>query len=584
MGDSIRALFAPLTFHSRGRLALATLALGLVLGLAEGAVAHASRHRQRSLHSGATGLTRSAKPKKHKVRVLHVGTYKNKHGEFTTLQDALKVAQPGDWILIGPGDYKQSSYQPIPTAFGDDKAGADILITTPNIHVRGMNRNTVMIDGTKPGTPQCSSKQADQNFGPEEGGSFLGNNGVVVYKASGVWLQNFSACNFLGAKSGGDAIWFDGGASTGEQHIGSWWGEYLSSTSTYWAGGEPQPSAKYGLYASNTYGGPGIFDHTYASNMSDAGYYIGACPDCNTTINHGRSEFNALGYSGSNSGGHLLIENTEFDNNQEGVATTSQNNDDAPSPQEGLCPKGAENPTPPPGAQRKNICWVMIHNRVVNNNNAATPRSAAAPGLLGTGMTIAGGRNDLVVENTFSGNKAWGILIIPYPGVEEKPPPQVLKKFPEDECRGGIKAEVETKHECVYEPSASEVAANTFAKNGGFGHPSNGDIGEVANASAETTNNCWHSNLEEGGGEPSSEPKAIQTTHGTCGGTNTGGELTTSVLAAQATCDSQLLAECPGAPGVGYPREEAKPMSLPKEPSMVDPCEGVPRNNWCRGH
>ena len=56
------------------------------------------------------------------------------------------------------------------------------------------------------------------------------------------------------------------------------------------------------------------------------------------------SEGNDLGYSGSNSGGHLVIENSEFNNNEEGVATQSQNNDDAPSPQDGLCPEGKNNP------------------------------------------------------------------------------------------------------------------------------------------------------------------------------------------------------------------------------------------------
>jgi hypothetical protein len=517
--------------------------------------------------------------------VLRVGTYNGKGGQYSTLQAALKVAQPGDWILIGPGDYKQSSQQAI-GGYGDDKAGADVLVRTPNIHIRGMDRNKVVIDGTKPGSPECSEKGTDQNFGAPEGEEkgiklYAGNNGVVVYKTSGVWLQNFTACNFIGSNSGGDAIWFDGGAATGEQHLGSWWGEYLSATSTYWAGQQPQPSAKYGMYAANTYG-PGIYDHAYASNMADAGVYIGACPDCNTTINHSRFEFNALGYSGSNSGGHLRIENTEFDKNQEGVATTSQNNDDQPAPQEGLCPKGAENPSPPPGAQRKDICWVMIHSRIIENNDAASPRSSSAPGLLGTGMTDAGGRNDLVVENTFSGNKAWGMLIVPYPAIEEKPPPQILAKFPEDECRGGTKAVVEGKHECIFEPWANEVEKNTFTKNGGYGHVSNGDIGEVAAAEPAQKIDCWHGNTGEGlGGEPTSEPKAIQTTHGTCSEKDIGGESLASPLAAQATCDSQLLAECPGAPGVSYPREESKMMPLRQEPSMPNPCIEVPRNAWC---
>jgi hypothetical protein len=556
--------------------------LALLVALAALGVTSAAGGKAQRNRAGA-GL--KAK-KKHKPKVLRVGTYKKMKGQYKTIQEALAVAKPGDWILIGPGDYKQSSQQAL-GGYGDDHAGADIVVTTPNIHIRGMDRNGVVIDGTKPGTPQCSSKESDQNFGTAEGDNgkgvklYSGNNGIVVYKTGGVWLQNFTACNFLGSNSGGDAIWFDGGASTGEQHIGSWWGEYLSATSTYWAGQQPQPSAKYGVYASNTYG-PGIYDHTYASNMADAGIYIGACPDCSTTVNHSRYEFNALGYSGSNSGGHLLIENTEFDHNQEGVATTSQNNDDQPAPQQGLCPKGAENPSPPPAAQRKDICWVMIHSRIIENNDAASPRSSSAPGLLGTGMTDAGGRNDLIVENTFSHNNAWGMLILTYPGIEEKPPPQILSKFPEDECRQGLKAEVEGKHECIFEPWANEVAKNTFVKNGEYKHLSNADIGEVSEPNLEQKIDCWHNNAAEGGGEPTSEPAAIQTTHGKCSEKDIGGEKLSSALAAQATCDSQLLAECPGAPGVSYPREEAKMMPLPKEPSMTDPCIEVPKNLWCK--
>ncbi len=521
-----------------------------------------------------------------KNRVLRVGTYNAKKGQCKTIQEAVHAAAPGNWILIGPGDYKQSSSEEMSGAVGDDRAGADIVVTTPDLHIRGMNRNTVMIDGTKPGYPECSPEEAAQYLGTPEGSGYSGNNGIVVYKAEGVWLQNFSACNFLsGNKGGGDEIWFDGAQSTGKQELRSWWGEWVSATSTYW-GGTNKPSATYGVYADNVFGGPGVFDNTYASNMSDSGVYIGGCPDCNTVVENSQFEGNDLGYSGSNSGGHLTLENNEFDNNEEGVATTSQNNDDAPSPQEGLCPGGKENPSPPAGAQRKNICWVMTHNRVVENNNGGTPTSGGAPGLLGTGMTDAGGRNDLIVENTFAGNKAWGILVVPYPGIEEEPPPQIQKEFPEDNCRGGTKASAEGKTVCNYEPWANEVEGNTFAKNGGFKNPSNGDIGEVAAPEPKQLINCWHGNVEEGGGEPTSEPKAIQTTHGTCSDPDIGGEPIASTLGAEAICDSRIEGECPSAPGEEYPRTEVKLLSPARmreeSPTMPNPCEGVPSNPWCR--
>jgi hypothetical protein len=523
----------------------------------------------------------------HKHRVIRVGVYHGKYGQCAGIQEAVNIAEPGDWILVGPGDYKQSTIQKIEGASGsDDIAGADIVIRTPDLHIRGMNRNEVMIDGTKPGYPECSSEEAAQNFGEPEGDGYRGNNGIVVYEAEGVWLQNFSACNFLGSNQGGDEIWFDGDQSSGAQKLRSWWGEWLSATSTYWAGAE-KPNATYGLYADNVYEGPGVFNHTYGNNMSDSGMYIGACPNCGTIVENSQFEGNDLGYSGSNSGGHLTLENNEFDNNEEGVATQSQNNDDAPSPQEGLCPEGKENPSPPPGAQRKNICWVMIHNRVVENNNGGTPTSSGAPGLLGAGMTDAGGRNDLIVENTFAGNNAWGILVLPYPGVDEEPPAKVLEAYPEDNCRGGIKASTEGKGACDYEPWANEVEDNTFANNGGFRNLSNGDIGEVATAEPKQLIDCWHGNVEEGGGEPTSEPKLIQTTHSTCSDPDIGGEPLASPLGAEALCDAGIVTDCPGAPGEEYPRTEVKLLSLARmreqSPTMPDPCQDVPHNPWCRG-
>jgi hypothetical protein len=555
--------------NRRAPVVKVALALGLALACMPAASAQAATSNCTSTH-----------------KVLRVGIWEGRKGPCKTIQEAVANIAPGGWVLVGPGDYKQSASQEMAGAVGDDRAGAEIVVTTPDIHIRGMDRNGVMLDGTQPGSPECSSNEADQYLGtPEEGGGYSGNNGIVVYKAESVWLQNFSACNFLsGNKGGGDEIWFDGGQSTGRQEMRSWWGDWLSASSTYW-GGPSRPSATYGVYASNVFGGPGVFENTYASNMSDSGVYIGACPDCNTVINRSQFEGNDLGYSGSNSGGHLRIENTEFNNNEEGVATTSQNNDDAPSPQDGICPGGAENPAPPPGVQRRDICWVMIHDRIVENNNGGTPTSGGAPGLLGTGMTDAGGRNDLIVENTFAGNNAWGILVLTYPGIEESPPPQVLAEFPEDNCRGGLKAELEGKPECVYEPWANEVEGNTFANNGGFKNLSNGDIGEVALAEPKQLTNCWHGNVEEGGGEPSSEPKLIQTTHGTCSNPDLGGEPASSVLAAQAACDSRLLAECPEGPGEEYKRGAVKLLSLARmaerSPTMPNPCLNVPRNPWC---
>src|ERR671935_1023921 len=87
--------------------------------------------------------------------VWRVGTWNGIGGQFKTIQSAVRAAHPGDWILVGPGDYKERGYS-------GQVEPAGVLITTPNLHVRGMNRNTVVVDGTKPRTPPCSSQPADQ--------------------------------------------------------------------------------------------------------------------------------------------------------------------------------------------------------------------------------------------------------------------------------------------------------------------------------------------------------------------------------------------------------------------------------------
>src|SRR3954454_21709159 len=82
--------------------------------------------------------TAGAPAKSH--RVLLVG----KGGTYKTIQSAVNAAKPGDWILIAPGDYK----------------GA-VRITKDNLHLRGMDRNKVVVDGTKSGGT-CSAKEKDQ--------------------------------------------------------------------------------------------------------------------------------------------------------------------------------------------------------------------------------------------------------------------------------------------------------------------------------------------------------------------------------------------------------------------------------------
>src|ERR1700739_3140101 len=83
------------------------------------------------------------------ARVLLVGSYHGIHGQYSSIQAAVNAAKPGDWILIGPGDYKTSSST---APKGGKEFPAGVLITKARLHLRGMNRNTVIVDGTHPGS------------------------------------------------------------------------------------------------------------------------------------------------------------------------------------------------------------------------------------------------------------------------------------------------------------------------------------------------------------------------------------------------------------------------------------------------
>jgi len=499
------------------------------------------------------------------AKVLLVGSYDGVRGHFSSIQTAVNAAKPGDWILVGPGDYKTRSSRH-PRGRADRPAG--ILMTTPDVYLRGMNRNQVIVDGTKPGTPTCSTKAADQNFGPASSEGSLGLNGIMVWKAANVWVQNLTACNFLGGAGGdggtGNEIWWNGGDDSGKVGGHGYYGSYLTTTSTFYNG--ERTAAEYGIFSSNWSGG--TWDQTYASNFNDSGLYIGGCQQvCDQVVDHAHGQYDALGYSGTNSGGKLVIENSEFDHNEDGLDTNSQNVDE-PSPQNGDCPNNGVS-----AITHTHSCWVFIHNDVHDNNNPNVPSAgAAAAGPVGTGMTVSGARNDTVMDNRFVNNDAWGVTFSPY----------LDSGLP---CIGG------TLHflvpaNCLFDEWGDALIDNQFTHNGSYGHPSNGDFAQVNFENGHPTD-CYRGNTEVGGGsvKPASAA-AIQQKYPQCNGELVPAGASDPDFLAEGLCDSQIelvpgqFSPCPTGQ---YPRRTRVIMHpLPRNlKTMPDPCAGVPTNPWC---
>ena len=76
--------------------------------------------------------------------------------DFATIQEAVDAAVPGDLVLIGPGTYHEA-----------------VNVTTDELTIRGLDRNTVVLDG-----------------------SFELENGVRILGAKGVAVENMTARDY----------------------------------------------------------------------------------------------------------------------------------------------------------------------------------------------------------------------------------------------------------------------------------------------------------------------------------------------------------------------------------------------------
>ena len=498
---------------------------------------------------------------KHAPRVLRVGTYNGRKGAYPTIQSAVNAATEGDWILIAPGDYHEQ---------GNAQAG--VFVTTPDIHLRGMDRSSVVVDGTLPGSRPCSAAASAQNFGA--GGA--GRNGIEVFQADGVTVENLTACNFMGDANGnmGNQIWWNGGDGSGHIGMGSYHGAYLTASSTFFEPAKPH-AAQYGIFVSNARG-PGLIENAYASNMSDSAFYIGACPDCNAVLRNVHAQNSAQGYSGSNSGGHLVLEYSEWDHNQAGIVPSSLAVGDLPSPQDGACPN-----------QPGKSCTLIQYNFVHDNNNPNTPAAGLAATVpVGTGIDLTGGHNNTVQYNLVTDNASWGILLNDYSdftpndgtatycrgGTADYAPPP-----PFDQLYGSLIP-------CFFHSFGNHVENNLFLGNGSLGNATNGDLANAA--LVDPVNNCFVDNADLQTGAPSSSPAKLQspTVAGVCGKPWSPDTAQEFVLIEQLGCAALGPASgaCAGLPPPLYPlRTQVQLLPIPRDPAMTNPCAGVPANNWC---
>ena len=494
-----------------------------------------------------------------------------KVAHFDSLQSAVNAARPGDWVLIWPGVYHE-----------DDQAhNAGVWITTPGLHIRGMNRNTVIIDGSHGSASHpCPASQALQDFTPRDG--------IVVWNASGVTIENLTVCDYLAGPGAvhGSQIWWTGNTgdenstgsgqsgsyggyagssdwsdNSGELGLGAFGGSYLTTTSMYHPSDvKNQHLAEFGIFVGGA-SGPGQITNSYASNMANAAFYIGACQrSCNTTLADDEGTGSAAGYLGTNSGGILRISSSSFTDNRTGLVFLSLNTDDLPPPQDGRCPNSSAG-----------SCTVITGNDIDNNNNASAPAFGITPAI-GIGIEVQGGSYDTITGNRITNQGSWGVLVAD--NVDE------LSTESQSHCQGGV-PDVAGNGTCLFPARGNRVDDNVFAQDGTFGNQTNGDLGMLGlSPTPAAPRNCFYGNTASGGPLTSS-PARIETAAADgapCGalpGTGENTALLQQLGCADGTHCATRSARYPVPVTIGT-------VPLPALPTMPDPCAGIPRNAFCQ--
>ncbi len=235
-----------------------------------------------------------------------------------------------------------------------------VNVTCPDITIRGVDRNEVILEG-----------------------GFELENGVRILETNGVVVENMTAQNY----TGNGFFW------TG---VDGYRGSYLTAIR----------NGDYGVYAYGSVNG--ALEHSYGAGSPDAGVYIGQCGTCNAVIDDFTSEWNGLGYSGTNSTGVTII-NSDFHDNRAGIVPNAGS-------YEGCAPP-VEN--------------TIVGNLVYDNDNSQTAAIGPAEDFEGFGILLAGTNDSVVERNYASGNPVAGIAITPVPEFDPIGP---LIDAPDPDC------------------------------------------------------------------------------------------------------------------------------------------------------
>jgi hypothetical protein len=242
------------------------------------------------------------------------------------LQAAVEAAEPGEVILLDRGTYP---------------GGVIVPQEVHDITIRGVDRNAVIFNGGDV------------------------REYAIYVEGDGVALENMTAHNF----KGNGFYW---------EEVKGFIGRYLT---VYNVG-------LYGIYAIESRGG--LFEHSLVSGAADAAFYIGECNPCDTVLTNLMARLSAVGYSGTNASGNLVVKDSRWELNGAGILPNSYDVGIAEPPQRG-------------GRFTGNV--------VRGSGTVDVPVNTPLSGFRGIGIGIAGGSDNVVMNNTVEDSTRYGIAV-----------------------------------------------------------------------------------------------------------------------------------------------------------------------------
>jgi len=178
--------------------------------------------------------------------------------QFGTVQDAVDATRPGDLVLISPGVYREA-----------------VLVVTPDITIRGTDRNAVVLDG-RGGLP----------------------SGIRVVDTGGVAVENLTVRNY---------------SVTGITWIAAA-GFRASHVTVY-------DNKQRGIDVFDSV--DGLVEQVWTSGSDEAGIHVAQCDPCRIVVDGATSSDNGVGVLVVNAGRELQVVRSTVRSNRAGIALHS---------------------------------------------------------------------------------------------------------------------------------------------------------------------------------------------------------------------------------------------------------------------